>query len=965
MSRGTTRRLERIDSPDRRRVASQLDRTLWVALIAAVIGLACAVVALVGPANIERTRVTWRPARDGLDRPLALLGAYPQRLSTTLDCSTVRVLTGETTLVRTAANPTSSGALTLVANTDEVHVGIGQDARLLSLSVPRAGSCSIAARFVALDDPGRLSLRVGSRTVARTVPRVLLGALQTEASWPRVVGLHADSFLRDRPDVIVKLDTTPTGSSPSTRQIVAELLALIALAVALAGVLRRSALGKSNSQSGGTSAVGERSSLVALSDVFVATLACVALACTPTFWDDGWVRATIGGYSKLGSFSNYYTQADYPQPLGYWWSWLTHAWSGGEQTLVVLRIAPLLLIVFSWWLLRREVVDMVVPAPERRLARGVAALVFGVGSAAFLMTLRPEPLIALLLTLAIIAVFRFSQHPGPRPLAALVTVVALAVTAHQTGWVVALSALALIPSVVRWCTARDRLARAISLVVVGLVGLTLAVLLLGLDSDLHLIRSGAASFRAGAPYKNGVLDLATTRFKLLDDLNLVGLQRLWPVFAVVIAGTFLAVGYGVRSRGARLVGYSALAGYGGLLLTGSPWPWHFGALVPGAAVLASLSIVRVLALRRAAIPALLVLGVATSASLDWAMRSGGQWTAGDLAGHTWAALPHLNLWEWAALGGIGAALGAILARRSVRSGPPSHGAVLGASLLLLLTPVALTWGLLLTDAAEASSWSYTRQALRELSGRDRCGIGDFLPVVTDATPLTEARIDRWTLSPATPDGYPLLSTAAVKPHGAPVWGTYQVSPDDVDGSSPTATVATPWFDVRRTRDVVFWTIGRLGTPDALRVELVVGRAGDTNIVRLPAEAPIDTTWWAFHRVDQLPHNARALRLVMTHGAAGSGAWLAATAPVAPRFVSFTAATAGRAVWRNPVFVLALPCRPLPSVNRGVVTPFRWSLDAPSRHAEAAAAEYGTIEEGCIHPKRRTGRLCAFEFIAPP
>jgi len=957
---GATRQLERDASPaEQRGAGSTLDSRLGIALIAAFLAFVCALVAFIGPADLHRTRITWRPVRDGLDRPLALLGAYPEHLSIALGCSTFRALPGEATIVLTAIDPSASQGLALTKRADTIQIDIGPQAGLLSVPVPPTSPCRIVARFAAPEDPGRLSLRVGPNAALRIVPRQLLGAAQTESSWPRVVALHGDPLVRDRPDVAVDVETTPTGSSPSARQVIAQILAFLALLVAVAYVLRASAVNK-DSDPPRTSAVA-RSPLVTASDVFVVGVAVTALICTPAFWDDGWVRATIGGFSDLGSFSNFYTQADYAQPVGYWWSWLTRSWSPGEHDLVFLRIAPLVLIVMSWWFLRRWVLDVVIPSPARRFARSVGALVFGLGSATFLMTLRPEPLIALLVTLVIVAVVRFSQQPGPRPLLALGALVALALTTHQTGWVVALSALAVVPSALRWASTRDRIVRAGLLVVVGLVGLALTVLLLGLDSDWHLVRSGIASFRAGAPYQTSFVDLASTRFDLLEDLNLVGLQRFWPVFAVVLAAAYLSVGYGVKDRAARLAGYAAVTGYAGLLLPGSPWPWHFGALVPGAALLAVLAITRLLALGRAGLAGLAGLGIAISLALAWAMGSSGSWTAGDLADHVWADLPQPAVWEWIALAAMGVVLGGVIASRWRGRVFRPRGAVLGAGALILCAPLVMTWGLLLTDAAESSSWSYTRQALKEIAGRDGCGVGGVLPVVANATPLAETHVDQWALPLASPEAYDSLTrTAAVKPREGPVWGTYEGTASAEQGAARTGSVSTPWFDVRGQSEAVFWSLGRLSAPDALRAEEVIDRAGgQQELVRHAIEPPLDTQWWAFHQV-HVSRRARALRLVMIDGMSGDGTWLATTAPVAPQYVPFTDVTAGDAVWRNPTTVLAMPCRRLPSVAGGVVQPFRWSLGPPDYHAKAIAAESPTIERGCFYA--RDLRLCAFEFL---
>ncbi|HZB40391.1 MAG TPA: hypothetical protein VE487_05475, partial [Ilumatobacter sp.] len=205
MTVGATRHLERDASPrERRGAGSTLDSRLGVALVAALLAFVCALVAFIGPADLQRTRITWRPVRDGLDRPLALLGAYPEHLSITFGCSTFRALPGETTIVKTAIDPSSSQGLALVKRGDTIQIDIGPNAGLLSVPVPPTGPCRTAARFAAPEDPGRLSLRVGPKSAVRMVPRQLLGAAQTESSWPRVVRLHGDPLVRARPDVAVE-----------------------------------------------------------------------------------------------------------------------------------------------------------------------------------------------------------------------------------------------------------------------------------------------------------------------------------------------------------------------------------------------------------------------------------------------------------------------------------------------------------------------------------------------------------------------------------------------------------------------------------------------------------------------------------------------------------------------------------------------------------------------------------------
>lgn len=963
-------------------------RAPMLALGAALVASTCAAIAFVGPANYERKTITWRPQPGSLERPLALLGVYPQHLSIELGCVATRSVPVGVALITTAAAPLISGGLALVTEGNALRLDVGFQTGLVRVAMPPAGPCVIRVRFVATPERARLSLRVGVSSASREIQRSVNPLTQLEQSWPRVVGLHADPRLATQGGAVVRIRTTPSGSSPSGRQVLAQVFALLSAAVSVALITRKSSgqaviepaeqiedvgcreqdrvlRGGRIDRREAEPAITKASARFAGSDFLVAVSAGGAVVFTPPFWDDGWFRAVVNSYSSLGAFSDFWALASaYPRPVGYWSMWLTWLSFSGELPMTALRISPLVLIVGSWWVLRRWVIDAVIEPDRRSLARGVAALVFSLGIATYLMTLRPEPVVAVLAALALAAVVGFSRRPGPRPLLALATVVVLAMTVHSTGTVVALSALVVIPGVVSWCRARNTITRGIWVAAVSFTGASIGLLLMGLDTDRNLVESALTTYRSAPIFRASVFEAVRIRADMVT-YPLAGPQRLWAALAMLMAVAFLALAATTRSRPARLAGCSAMLGSLGLLLTGSILPWHLAAVVPGAALLSALVVARLATLRRIGVGALVVLGLAGVAGLEWSMESTAPWAPADLAEHTWSEIPNLSLWEWAAVVAVGSAAGLVIAL--ARSGARARvsGAVLGATAMAVLVPLALTWGLLLVDAAETPTWSYTRQAVRELTGRDRCGAGDYLRVVQQSTPLAQIAVDDWTLPPAGADGYgPTLRSGAVRPTQL-AWGNWDASRQRV----VPGRVATPWFAVGGVPEVVFWTLGQLTPPRTVRAEVVViRRGGSRRLIRLRDEPSMDSTWWAFHRIEHLPARSTAMRLVVDGGPALGDRWTAVSAPVAPQYASFADATTGSAVWRDPEVALALTCRPFPAAHGGVVEPFRWSLGPPGYNGAAMAGEYAIIERGCLFPDRAATlpdeRLCALELLPP-
>ena len=121
-----------------------------------------------------------------------------------------------------------------------------------------------------------------------------------------------------------------------------------------------------------------------------------------------WVLARQSGFRYSRGFSNYYDALGTNLPNGYWLEWLQHWIVQSSSVLLVLRV-PALLCLFMIWVLCRWTLHRTLRAIEAdgRGAVWATATAFLAGALAWGMTLRPEPIIALLVTGVLACVVAF------------------------------------------------------------------------------------------------------------------------------------------------------------------------------------------------------------------------------------------------------------------------------------------------------------------------------------------------------------------------------------------------------------------------------------------------------------------------------------------------------------------------------------------------------------------------------
>ncbi len=394
--------------------------------------------------------------------------------------------------------------------------------------------------------------------------------------------------------------------------------------------------------------------------------------------------------------------------------------------------------------------------PERSPPRGGRAASplwaltsgFVVGALAWGMTLRPEPMIALLATGVLACAVRFVERETATPIALSAVLVALALTAHPAGIVAFAPLVAILPRVARW--ARRRVVVAGSIAAASGAWL---VFLAFVGSDVERRRSDAQTIRT---YGNAA---ASWREEIERYADLFTIYYGAPLRRESVALMLLAVlAYVVRSRRERRVPLDvpALAlGLGLLLLVATPskWPWHFGTLIGIAAIAVAVETARLgEEARRArgwsARPFLVIGAAVVAAAWSWSPRH--LWSDLDLRTLGWTLGFETSLVNLAKLAGaiplaLLAALGAAeLIRGNGRRLPEVPWRVARWMAPVLAVPlVAFTVGVLVTDAVRTSSWTLARQNLDTLAGGSGCGLADdaLVAQLSSARALPEPRGD--------------------------------------------------------------------------------------------------------------------------------------------------------------------------------------------------------------------------------
>lgn len=931
---------------------------LVVAWLLAVGALLLLVVHLALPISRAATTVSWTPTSpDDTSTPLVLSGWTPSSLVAVAPCPAANWFessSSQVTVFGTSADP-AMRALSLVASPQEVWVRIaGQDLPGLRMPTPPNGPPNCRLRLTYERGDNVITVSIGERTVSGAATWIDPYDSRVQLDGPQVSGLHTSSLAI--PGISVTVVTQPAAvTAPPVRYlpaVAAGLMGAVSVALMIGSRPRRARSRRSQSTSRWTSWSGV--------DWVVLLLLAGSWIVIPTLYDDGWVLTTVREFSNLHYFSDYYANEATPQPLGFWWDLVQSSWMGMTGLpAIALRLPAVLLGLATWWVVRYRALAATGVRGSSRAVLWPAAIVFGAGWSAWLITLRPEPMVALLLAVQIYLTATVARSPGLPPILLSGVTSVLALSAHQTGVSVLAASFAAVPSVVTWwrtvATARQR-----SALVAGLVALAAILgILLTAWGNLAVWLASRQAFEDGLGHDNLLDEVA--RIASLNGIYVTSTRRMTVVLLLIGCVTFLVSLSRRQPRSRVVTGTSALLATVGLVLTVSKWPWHYGVVMPAAAVLAGLTGGWLWSSRRKPGLAWRVIGVglAVAAGGYWSAQSTQPWTESSLAQGratdlvppgTSGPLDLGTLGFWVVLGVVASALGAVVARTR---GKPV-GLLSGLSVFVLLTLATtsiISLRPLVQDTVAAGAMSWVGQSATALAG-NTCGLagttGYRVPLETNPLPVRAGPSagvtpavaqDPGSVDPASP---PLdVAERYVAPPMAPASGL----------------VATPWYQIDPGVPGRVWVRTDRGGILAGQVESVDLSGGDLRTVSF--SAPLEMPGW---RLIELPDGDQPRLSRIAWRPTQSNLVVATGAVTVSRSTSLAELTS--IAWVNPSTFLQVPCLRPPSIRTGVVDAFVWSNGFPAILGRSYAFEGTVTEMACTSALPTPERLCATQVQTP-
>jgi arabinosyltransferase C len=691
-----------------------------LAVVAAVLAVAFALL----PVERQTAEYLWEAEQHGPQVPLLLIERTPDQLELTFPCEAVTAADDGERLFASSRRPGAVPALLVRRDGDRVVADVPAEPAepegqrtALALDLEPADGCEVGVAFDR--SASRLALTADGQQSSTAV---------AEDAF-ELTGFHWSGALED---ARARLATTPFSMARNSlaQQAAAGFILLLFLASLV--LLYRNGWRWRPRVAQWRPAPSEW--------LMLAVASLVATVDLPRV-DDGRILA------RARNLAGFDFRADVPVlventilPQRWVYEWVLGSTVASSHLVPVIRGLSVLLMVGAWMLLRRRVLPRLLGQRLVPSVRFVAWTVFAVFAVAWTATLRPEPLLVLLIVVVLATIASWPEQPRAWPYATVIAAVGLAIATHVAGLAAAFAAI----PVLVWGV-RDLRHSALPVLTGAAWGGVASVLVMFPGSNLRQHYLAATHFQDTGVHGRGPLETwiyldgiqaSTAPMMLATGLAVLG--------GAVVAGSMMRrlLGGGLDPAQALVVG-TALSPLG-LMFTPSKWLWHLAVLAP-VAVVGWVLLARAVHRRHPRSPAPLLLAATACALLTawslapaWSPRVLTRWwnqvALREVTADAWGArLPWLvgegvRWWAWAMAFAVAALLARWVLRRR-RAGDADAwvvGGLVGAG-LMAVSVVQLS--LPVADAvASGARWTFVGQSVGGLLGSE---LGCGVPAATD------------------------------------------------------------------------------------------------------------------------------------------------------------------------------------------------------------------------------------------
>jgi hypothetical protein len=847
------------------------------------------------PPDFSRSEILWKPNSSEKGGVFELTRGWPETLAATTTCSNLRDSTPGLVL--------DTGGLRLFSAIDSLLLEVGSAPGKLEVILPTTGDCQVEIGFSGKKAKAYIS-------VDGKAEFLKLG----QESFPKVTQLKTSV---DRPSTIqeVRIITRPTGIDDVRMRAI---LGMYSILFAIGAMLLSAGIKKSNKKE-----FVKKKSRIHIADAIVVPFVFIAAILIPPAEDDGWVLARVDAFKGRGVFGNYYWNSDAWLPQGYSNELVFSLLRGLGLDFIHLRIFVALIVIATWLVLRRGVIEPLV-GREKSIVFPAAGMFISF-ACVYLITLRSEPFVALFVGITFAALVNYCVTKSSLALGIGTFAAGMSLSLHQTGIMAVVPWLVMLSFALRMSTSSQNY-RSNQLVAI-IIGISTSILIMFLPFDANTLIGSLNDFHSSDSHSGGIF-AEISRFRLL--LN-VASPYFFPVAILVIVIFLGSYRIGNMNSNQRVLWITALSSMSALLLTGSKWVWHLGVYAVPATVLIALLMSKNSDFRRRLdgnhlyvllLPmALYLMGTLLEQFGTWGVLSQG---SQDWQEFVVAIKPSTQYLLWLLLIAAFAFFGFVVDKRVENRTLQQCAAILITSLLVL--PIAINMVFLQKESRNDLIWSAAQQNWLDLTDvKTECGALSSSNFISSARSMPiEGKVV--TINNELSLGaHPALPGIFEAPFdGMPTWGSWfsktettNIPANESPNDHNNGQFVTPNFTLGSDATIGVWT--SRGGNTSQSSEIVFLAIDGSVLARIPllfsTQAPPFDLAWHLNKVD-VPKQAVSTYIQIDDSSTAIGGWSAVTSPSKITEISSSETFYEKSSFTGPFERTMFPCLELKSPTEG-------------------------------------------------